>query len=129
MSTTIKQKTEYKNKEVRQILRIFYNLPRTDKIHLNDLVIRTDTNIDNGILYDSRFEIDKEGYIKEYRLLTSKKRYVGIRVVDNCWICTTKPHTRSDVLLIDSIIREREKPAHKPINTNDHQLELTIEVD
>lgn len=109
MSTVIKQKTEYKNKEVRQLLSIFYNLPRTDKVHLNDLVIRGDVNIDNGILYDGQFETDKEGYIIEYRLLTSKNRYVGIRVVDNCWICTTKPHTRSDVLLIDSIIRrERE---------------------
>lgn len=99
----IKRKTEFSNIEVRRFLSRFFDMPRTNKLKLLDLISE---DADSGhILYSTEFETDSDGYITEYRLLTEEQRYIGIRIGEDAWVCTTRRHNGNDIRLIASVTR------------------------
>jgi hypothetical protein len=124
MSTKIKiqKKTEFRNVDVRRMLGIFFNVPMTDKLNLLDLT--SVKEVDENILYASQFEVDEDGYIKDYRLLTSQKKYIGIRIADNCWVCTARSHRAEDVKWIGECLQQNANHTENAECKNDLQLGL-----
>lgn len=117
----IKRKTEFSNIEVRRFLNRFFDLPKTDKLTPSDLIV---INSDSDhILYSFEFETDSDGYIVEYRLLAEELRYIGIRIGENAWVCTTRQHNIHDVRFIANITKQL--PEEMPIiHVDERQLDL-----
>jgi DNA polymerase elongation subunit (family B) len=84
----MRKRSEYTNSEVRGFLMNFFDVAQKPRLKFTDILA---TNEDDGFkLYSSELEVDEKGYINKYNLLTSEKRYIGIRITDTSWVCTFK---------------------------------------
>lgn len=129
MTTKVKiqKRTEFSNKEVRGMLGLFFEVPRKDKLTINDLMrIDEENTEDNMILQSCEFESDADGYIKDYRLLTSQKKYIGIKIAEDCWVCTAKMLTSNDVKWIVEHTKKKEEHTENQVCKNESQLDLEI---
>lgn len=118
----MRNRSEFTNSDVRHFLANFFDLAPSPILTFSDILAMNEEK-DEFKLYSSTLEVDKDGYINYYNLLTATRRFIGIRITKTAWVCTYKELSSDDIKLISSVY-DKEKNDIVPVCVDKNQLNL-----